>query len=106
MNTMYSTNVSELCSAVQNIEKRDLARVLKKMGGAYIFPSSKEYYVECYSNGPCSAPVMKVMLNGDNVKLSLGGDVGGVIDSVFVYPGHLSGITNAIIENVKARANS
>ena len=102
---MYSTNVSELCAAVQNIEKRDLARILKKMGGEYVFPSSEEYYIECYSNGPCSALVKKVMLNGDKVKLYLGEEVEGVIDSVYVYPGHLSGLTNAIIENEKERSH-
>lgn len=103
---MYSTNVSELCLAVQNIEKKDLARILKKMGGEYVFPASQEYYVECYSSGPCSAPVVKVMLYGDNVKLSLGGEVGHVIDSVSVYPGHLSGLTNAIIEIEKSKAQN
>lgn len=101
---MSYTDVSELCKAVQNIEMRDLRRVVNKMGGSFDFTSLPEnvdgvHYVEFYNeeDGPTSSPIVKVKVEDDKVYLMFR-DYPGWFPSDCAFPGHLCGVTHAIIE--------
>ncbi len=101
---MYCTNVQELCSAIQHIEKNDLVRVLEKVGGKVTFPIDNTPHIELYSNGPCSPGVAAVEVSEryDQKHVLLHcPELDAVIDSKYVYPGHLSMLTAHIIQTQK-----
>ena len=95
---MYYTNVTELCTAVQNIERKDLARILKRFNGQYDFNEQNGPVLELYSNGPCSAEVQSVRITeSGTIRIKLAQPVNGEVDSSYVYPGHLTALSDAIV---------
>lgn len=94
---MHTTDVSELCSAIKNIEKKDLKRVVARFGGKYTFPVDARPILELWSNGPTSAKVAGVRVKDDSVLLDTP-ELGAEIDSCMAYPGYLSAVTNKIVE--------
>lgn len=96
---MYTTDVSELCSAIKNIEKKDLKRVVMRFGGKYTFPVDARPILELWSEGegPTSAEVAGVRVKDDSVLLDTP-ELGAEIDSCMAYPGYLSAVTNKIVE--------
>ena len=94
---MYTTDVSELCSAIKNIEKKDLKRVVMRFGGKYTFPVDARPILELWSEGPTSAEVAGVRVEDDSVLLDIP-ELGAEVYSSMAYPGFLSAVTQKIVE--------
>lgn len=92
---MHFTDVSQLCSAIKNIEQIDLRRLVRQFGGSVYFSPAQAPYLEFYSNGPASDNVRSVKVNEDDTIVIETYDIGEV-DSSAVYPGHLSLLSAAI----------
>lgn len=106
---MYCTDVRELCSAIQNIERGDLIRIVEKVGKksdngtktVYTLPTRNPVHLELYSNGPCSPAVAHVEVRrvyGEKRVYLFCPELDAEIDSAYVYPGHLSVMSNKILE--------
>lgn len=94
---MHFTDVSQLCSAIKNIEQIDLRRLVRQFGGSVYFSPAQAPYLEFYSNGPTSDSVRSVKVNEDDTIVIDTYDIGEV-DSSAVYLGHLSLLSAAITE--------
>lgn len=102
---MYHTDVQPLLTAIKNIEKQDLRRALKARGSFYnfVFNSPEPVYVEFYDDlhGPKSALAESVCIKADeNIVVSVLADDSELfeIDVDDLYPGMISGLTEAISE--------
>lgn len=96
---MYYTDTTELVTAVKNIEKNELKRVVRKFGGSYTFPEDQRPLVELYSNGPTSAEIASVRIDDESDLVMLDApELGAEVASCVVYAGHLFRITQRISE--------
>ena len=103
--TATYTDVSELCSAIQHIEQRDLRRVIAPFGGRYNFDKQPlnidaVQFVEFYhqSDGPVSGQIQEVVTEDDNIIVRFTDYPDEKFQAKDIYPGHLSGVTAKIIE--------
>lgn len=99
---MHFTDVSQLCSAIKNIEQVDLRRLVKSLGGDVSFGFPNVPYLEFYSDGPTSDAIEAVKVNGDG-SITLSTHLYGDIDSSAAYPGHLSVLSQFIVRQTNEK---
>lgn len=99
---MHYTDVAPLCSAIKNIEQIDLRRLVTNLGGEISFGFPNVPYLEFYSDGPTSDAIEAVKVNDDGT-MTLTTHLFGDIDSSSAYPGHLSVLSQFIVQQTNQK---
>lgn len=97
---MYCTDVSELCAAIKNIEKKDLKRILKRFKyNSYTFKKTdRQPTTDIMAlHGPERKTVEAVVVDENEMIVIYFNDGSSCLNSA-ALPGSLSRITNSIIQ--------